>query len=134
MADQTEDEATIRKLVKQTNTAFNNHDAEGMAASGDEAIENWKGNRKGAAYFEYYSDLFKQQPRIKSNLLEEVGIIFLTPDVAIYKALMYNTGLVDKEGKPRPQWEWLGAWVFVKKDGKWLNTAFFSRPIEILSE
>ncbi len=130
MADQTEDEATIRKLVEQMNTAFNNHDAEGMAASWDEAIENWRGNRKGAASVEYYSDLFKQQPRIKSNLLEEVGIVFLTPDVAIFKALMDNTGLVDKEGKPRPQVKWLGAWVFVKKDGKWLNTTFFSRPTE----
>lgn len=113
-----EDEAAIRKVWEQTNAAFNNHDAEGMAANRDKINENWSGNRKGTAQTEYYSDLFKQQPRIKSNLLEEVGIIFVTPDVAIYKALMDNTGLVDEEGKPLPQLKWLGAWVFVKRDGK----------------
>lgn len=125
-----EDEVAIRKVWEQTQAAFNNHDAEGMAASWDKVLENWRGNRKGTAQKEYYSDLFKQQTRVQSKLLEEVGIIFVTPDVAIYKALMDNTGLVDKEGEPRPQVKWLGAWVLVKKDGKWLNAAFFSRPIE----
>ena len=128
--DTEEDEVAIRKVWEQNNAAFNNHDAEGMAASWDKASENWRGNQKGTALVEYYSDLFKQQTRVKSNLLEEVGIIFVTPDVVIYKALMDNTGLVDKEGKPRPQVKWLGAWVFVKRDGKWLHAAFFSRPIE----
>ncbi len=101
-----------------------------MAACQDKVWENWRGDQKGTALVNYYSDLFKRQTRIKSDLLEEIGIIFVTPDVAIYKALMDNTGLVDKEGKLRPQLKWLGAWVFVKKDGKWLNAAFFSRPIE----
>ncbi len=125
-----EDEAPIRKAWEQINAAFNNHDSEGMAAGRDKACENWKGDQKGSALVKYYSDLFKQQTRIKSHLLEEVGIIFVTPDVAIYKALMDNTGLVDKEGKPRPQVKWLGAWLFVKRDGKWLLAAFFSSSIE----
>ncbi len=43
---------------------------------------------------------------------------------------MGNTGLVDEDGKPLPQLNWLGAWVMVKKNGKWLNAAFFSRPIQ----
>ncbi len=79
---------------------------------------------------EYYADLFKRQPSIKSKHLEEIGIIFLTPDVAVYKARMDNTGLVDEDGKSLPQLKWLGAWVMVKKNGKWLSAAFFSRPIE----
>ena len=76
------------------------------------------------------ADLFKRQPSIKSKRLEEIGIIFFTPDVAVYKALMDNTGLVDEDGNPLPQVKWLGAWVMVKKNGKWLSAAFFTRLIE----
>jgi hypothetical protein len=74
--------------------------------------------------------MFKRMPSIKSNHLGEIGIIFVTPDVAVYKARMDNTGLVDEDGKALPQLKWLGAWVMVKKNGKWLSAAFFSRLIE----
>ena len=130
MTDQAEDEAAIRKVFEQINAAFNNHDAKGMFALVDESAESWDGSRKGAAQAEYYADMFKRMPSIKSNFLEEIGIIFLTPDVAVYKALMDNTGLVDEDGKPLPQLKWLGAWVMVKRNGKWLSAAFFSRLIE----
>ena len=130
MADQAEDEAAIRKVFEQINAAFNNHDAKGMFALADKSVESWDGSRKGAAHFEYYADMFKRMPSIKSNLLEGIGIIFVTPDVAIYKARRDNTGLVDEDGKALPQLKWLGAWVMVKKNGKWLSAAFFSRPIE----
>ena len=130
MADQAEDEAAIRKVFEQINAAFNNHDAKGMFALVDESVESWDGSRKGAANFEYYADMFKRMPSIKSNFLEEIGIIFLTPDVAVYKAFMDNTGLVDEDGKRLPQLKWLGAWVMVKRNGKWLSAAFFSRLME----
>lgn len=131
MADQSEDEAAIRKVREQQDAAFSNHDAKGMAAHLDPSAESWDGSLKGAAQLTaFYADMFKRQPDIKSDLLEEIGIIFLTPDVAVYKARRDNTGLIDKDGKPRPQLKWLGAWVMVKKDNKWLVAAFFSRPIE----
>ena len=131
MAVQAEDEAAIRKVWEQNQAAFNNHDAKGMAALWETSlVESWNGSAKGAARVEYYADLFKRQPSIQSERLEEIGIIFVTPDVAVYKALMDNTGLVDEDGKPLPQLKWLGAWVMVKKNGEWLSAAFFSRPIE----
>ena len=130
MAVQAEDEAAIRKAMEQKIAAFNNHDAKGMAALWDKSAESWDGSRKRAAQAEYYADMFKRQPSIKSKRLEEIGIIFFTPDVAVYKALMDNTGMVDEDGKPLPQVKWLGAWIMVKKNGKWLGAAFFSRPIE----
>ena len=130
MADQSEDEAAIRKVREQTNAAFNSHDAEGMAALRDPSAESWNSDIKGAAWVEHYADLFKRQPNIKAHCLEEIGIVFVTSDVAIYKARMDNTGLVDEEGKLLPQLKWLGAWVMVKKNSKWLVAAFFSRPIE----
>jgi uncharacterized protein (TIGR02246 family) len=128
--DQAAEEAAVRKAVEQMNAAFNNHDAEGMAVFWDETNENWSGNLKGVENKEYYSDLFKRHPAIRSELLEEIGIIFVTPDVAIYKSRRENTGYVDEEGKPLTQSrKSLMAWVQVKKGGKWMNVAFFSRPI-----
>ena len=131
MAVQAEDEAAIRKVWEQNQAAFNNHDAKGMAALWETSlVESWDGSAKGAARVEYYADLFKRQPSIQSEVLGEIGIIFVTPDVAVYKARMDNTGLVDEDGKPLQQVKWLGAWVMVKKNGEWLSAAFFSRPIE----
>ncbi len=131
MAVQAEDEAAVRKVVDQLIAAFNNHDAKGMGAHGDLSVgESWDGSGKWTAENEGMADLFRRQPSIKNKLLEEIGIIFFTPDVAVYKALMDNTGMVDEDGKPLPQLKWLGAWVMVKRNGKWLNAAFFSRPIE----
>ena len=130
MVDQAEDKAAIRKAMEQINAAFNNHDAKGMFALVDESSESWDGSRKGAAQAEYYADMFKRMPSIKSERLKEIGIIFVTPDVAVYKALMDNTGLTDEDGKPLPQLKWLGAWIMVKRNGKWLSAGFFSRLIE----
>ncbi|TFB11474.1 hypothetical protein E3V55_03660 [Candidatus Marinimicrobia bacterium MT.SAG.3] len=130
MADLGEDEAAVRKAWEQSQAAFNNHDAKMMAALSDQSNESWDGNRKWTAGADHMADLFKRQPSIKSKRLEEIGIIFFTPDVAVYKALMDNTGLVDEDGNPLPQVKWLGAWVMVKKNGKWLSAAFFTRLIE----
>ncbi len=131
MAAQAEDEAAIRKVLEQNQAAFNNHDAKGMAALSHQSGESWDGSRKGpAALLEFLQNQFKQQPSVKSKRLEEIGIIFFTPDVAVYKARMDNTGLVDEDGKPLPQLKWLGAWVMVKRNGKWFYAAFFNRTIE----
>ncbi|MEE8186261.1 MAG: nuclear transport factor 2 family protein [Nitrososphaerales archaeon] len=125
----TKQELLLREW-EQIDAAFDNHDAKGMGAFWDQSIESWDGSLKGAAEVEYYADLFKRQPSIKSKRFEEIGIVFVTPDVAVYKARMDNTGLVDEDGKLLPQVKWLGAWVMVKKNGKWLSAAFFSRHIE----
>jgi len=133
MAVQAEDEAAIRKVMEQMSVAFNNHDAKGMAALSEiSLVESWDGSYKGMAGSDNISmvDIFKRQPSIKSHILEEIGIIFFTPDVAVYKALMDNTGMVDDDGKPLPQLKWLAASVMVKRNGKWLSAAFFTRLIE----
>ena len=129
MADQSEDEAAIRKVFEQITVAFNGHDAEGIAAHWDPSLESWDGSRRGAAQFlEFYSDLFKRQPHIKGRS-EEIGIVFLTPDCAVYKSRIENTDLVGKDGELQPQlrWKWLGAWAMVRKDNRWLVAAWFSR-------
>ena len=131
MAVQAEDEAAIRKVVEQNQAAFNNHDPRGMGALAEISLgENWDGSYKWTAEADNMVDLWKRQPSIQNHILEEIGIIFFTPDVAVYKALMDNTGRVDEDGKPLPQVKWLAAVVMVKRNGQWLQAAWFTRPIE----
>ncbi len=126
-----EDEAAIRKVVEQVTAAFNNHDGKGMGALSEISLgENWDGSYKWTAESDNMVALWKQQPSIQNHILEEIGIIFFTPDVAVYKALMDNTGRVDEDGKPLPQVKWLAAVVMVKRNGQWLQAAWFTRPIE----
>lgn len=62
--------------------------------------------------------------------LDEIGIVFVTPDVAIYKCRDEVTGGLDADGNPRQPEKRLAAAVYVKKNGKWLWTTWFSRPIQ----
>jgi len=126
MADQAADEAAIREVVKQAIAAFNKHDAKGMAAFDVENIESWDGKRKGRKQISEFLASMKGQYK----QLDEIGIIFVTPDAAIFKEHGENTGGIDADGKPLPPQKALEAWVLVKKNGKWLAAAIFTRPIE----
>lgn len=126
VADQAEDEAAIRKMVEQERAAYNKHDAKAMASSMVENIEGWTGERKGRKQLsEYWA-----RDKVQSKPLDEIGIIFVTPDVAILKTRSEYSGMVDEDGKSLPPEKSLASWVLVKKNGKWLLAAFFNRPIE----
>ena len=131
-ADQAADEAAIREASKKIEAAFNAHDAKASVAMYDETIEMWDGTYKGRAeqekaYVEYFKSGLKNA---KMTPLEEIGIVFVTPDVAIHKMRREMTGMVDEDGKAMPDAKHIHARVFVKRDGKWLLAAYFSNPIE----
>jgi hypothetical protein len=132
MADQAEDEAAVRKVTEKRVAAFNAHDGKAYTADLDENYENWVGTIKGRAASEKNSGELFAGPwkNAKIELLDEIGIVFVTPDVAIYKCRYSGSGIVDEDGKAVPPYEFLWAGVWVKKNGKWLLTARFSRPIE----
>ena len=131
MADQAADEAAIRKLIEQDNEAFNKHDAKAMAVACAKNYESWNGKRKGPAAFEkMMAEYFANQKDVQAKELEVIGIIFLTPDVAIYKSRKQYTNRLDADGKPLPTGKILAASVFVKENGKWLWAADFDRTIE----
>ena len=106
--------------------AYNKHDFKAFAALHVEDFENWDGTAKGRASLEKLT----LPESFEAKLLDEIGIVFVTPDVAIYKYRFEMTGDVDAEGKPLPPTKRLSARVFVKKNGKWLHAAAFARPIE----
>jgi uncharacterized protein (TIGR02246 family) len=130
-ADQAEDEAAIRKVVEHIYAALQKHDAKAYTALCSENFETWEGEARGRAAIEkHLSDVFTNAKDIQYKLLEEIGIVFVAPDVAIYKERHEITGSLDADGKPVPPGKRLTARVFVKKNGKWLFSANFARPIE----
>ena len=128
------DEAAVRKANEQAMAAVNMHDAKAIgkavAALSTEDTESLDGTRKGRAAVEkYFSELFAGQ-HVHVKQLEEIGIHFVTPDVAIYRARVESTGWVGEDGKPRPPLKQLIAWVYAKQGGKWLTSMAFTQTIE----
>ena len=131
VADRTEDEAAIREVIEQSIAAFNRHDAKALYSSSIEETEDWSGTQKGRAALENsIAEWFEQQKAIQEKQKAEIGIIFVTNDVAIYKFNLEHTGMIDGDGNPLPPSQSLIAFVFVKKDGRWLKVARFASPIE----
>ena len=131
MAEQAEDEAAVRKATEQFMAAYNKHDVKAILALIDESCDNWPGTWKGRAGLQKrYEETFEQSKDTQVQLLEEIRIVFVTPDVAIHKFYEGYTGEFDTDGKPLPPGKGLRAYVYVKKDGKWLRGAMFWRGVE----
>ena len=128
---QSDDEAAIRKVVEQAVAAANQHDAKAATDLFTKEYENWRGSRKGrAAWEKFYAEFWKINQDSRHKLLDEIGIIFVTPDVAIYKGRDETLGGTDADGNPRLPLRELRAWVLVKREGRWLLAAGFTRPTE----
>ena len=122
-ADDAEDEKEIRKVYEQFLDAFNKHDAKAIAQLQDESYQVWEGGATGrAAAKKEYSTRFETQQGLKARILDEIGIVFVTPDVAIHKARV--------EVSSGESTKYLVANVFVKRDGRWFRSAVFSTAID----
>ena len=132
MADQAADEAAVREAMKQIEACYNAHDAKACAALMDEDFQNWEGTVRGRADAEknFFASQFEQSKDLEAKILEVIGVVFVTPEVAIHKFRYEVSNLLDADGKPLPPERALGASVFIKKGGKWLRAALFTRPIE----
>lgn len=123
--DQAAEEAAIRAVMDRMYAALDRHDPSGVVAEMDEVFETWEGDMKGlAAREKYWAGFFEANKNAKITLQDEIGIIFVTPDVAIFKARGEATGWGNQDR------EFLAASVLAKKNGKWLEVAAFNRPIE----
>jgi uncharacterized protein (TIGR02246 family) len=129
--DRTADEEAIRKVVEQVNTIHNRRDVKALVALFDETVEDWAGQTKGREAMEKnLTDLFACEKNRIQEELGEIGIVFVTDDVAIYKSRRVTTGTVDAEGNPLPPQKVMFARVLVKRDGRWYLAAWFGTPIE----
>jgi len=130
-ADQAEDEAVIKKVFKEYLSAFNTHDTTLIGAFHDVTFEHWKGIYKGKdGAQKSHEDMFSRQKDWRIEVVDEIGLVFVTPDAAIYKLRCQTTGIVDGNGNRLPPIKFLQAVVYVKRDNQWLRAATFSRDIE----
>lgn len=125
--DSMAEEAAVRQAIEQALAALNDHDAKALAALYVEDYETWDGEIKGiAAYQQYYSDTFEKQKGFKYEFQKEIGLIFLKPDVALYKGRGVFTDMLDDDGSALPPQEYRHAWILTKENGKWRIAALFS--------
>jgi ketosteroid isomerase-like protein len=124
------EEAAIRETMKTAIEGLNNHDIQAHLSTLTEDFETWSGRGEKNAREKYFTELWEWQKNVKYNVVEELGITFISPDVALYKARCESTGEIEKDGTPIPRNEWQGAWILAKKGGKWLIPAWYTRPIE----
>lgn len=130
VAGQVEDAAAIRELVAEGFAALNRHDAKAYVDLYAEDYENWTGVRQGrVALVDLYTTIWERQTDRQYELLEELGLVFVTPDVAILKGRSLTSGRLDRNGRPLPSLKRLVAWVLARKNGTWQYQAIFQRPI-----
>jgi hypothetical protein len=130
-ADQVADEAAIKTWAEELYAAYNNHDSTALLSLWVEDSESWDGTIKGrAAWEEYVAKLWGRMKGLELKLLDEIGIIFVTSDVAIYKFYDETSGYVGNDGRVVPPIKERNAAVLVKRDGKWLGVASFARRVE----
>ncbi len=124
------EEEAIRDTMKTSIDGLNNHDIQAHLSTLTEDFETWSGRGDKNTREKSFTERWEWQKNVKYNVVEELGITFISPDVALYKARCETTGEIEKDGTPLPTYKWQGVWILAKRDGKWLIPAWYSRPIE----
>ena len=124
------EEAAIRETMKTSIDGLSNHDIKAHLSTLSENYETWSGKGDLKTREQYFIKLWEWQKNVKYNVVEELGISFIYPDCALFKARCESTGEIEKDGTPIPRNEWQGVWILAKRDGKWLIPAWYTRPIE----
>ncbi len=131
MADQADDETAIRDVIKKINDAWNRHDVPAVVANFSKDWENWEGTWKGSATLEKeMAAVHERQPKHERKLLDEIGIVFISPSVAIYRGHVESINWIDENGKTLPTAKQRFARVFRKENGKWLAVASFRTRVD----
>ena len=121
--------ASIRSIAEQVYETVNNRDWDAHVALYAEEYEVWEESRDRATHKSRHEEAFEGQDDARYEIEEEIGLVFLTSDVAIRKTRTVASGLLDEDGKPLPPQRALAARVFVKKDGKWSVAATLTTPV-----
>ena len=124
------EKAEILETMKKSFGGLNNQDIQAHLSTLADDFETWSGKGDKNTREKSFAERWEWQKNLKYNVVEELGITFVSPDVAIYKARCETTGEIEKDGTPLPTYKWQGVWILAKRDGKWLIPAWYSRPTE----
>ena len=131
--DQAAEEAAVRNVLEGFKAAYNKHDAQAMPSFfSDEGIVLWRDDVTGGAAIEdVYTDMFDRNKDVRAEIVEDFGIRFLTPTVAVWRGVVEYTGLLGADGEALPPSTSQGALMIVKQEGQWRCAAMFEGPTEI---
>lgn len=125
VADRAQDETDIRDVIEQINAAYTRQDAKAMAPLLAEDFETWDGIKGPEAVSQAWAaekDRYRQ--------IEELGIRFLTDDVAIFRERGEAWDVADTDQQAPDTTQFIETWVLVKRNSRWLPTAFFYYPLD----
>ena len=126
VAQNAADEAAIREATKQIIETVNSGDLTVHLDLYTDPYETFTGSQDRAAHQQTHERL----KDLRLKMLDDLGVVFVTPDVAIHKFRQEVTGGVDDDGNTLPPSKSLNAEIYVKKGNKWMQKARFSRSIE----
>jgi uncharacterized protein (TIGR02246 family) len=122
------DEAAIRKILDARNAAYNNHDAESLAAAYAPDADLVTGTGRivsgRAAIERNYAESFAGVDKNAVVKTESAKIRFLTADTAILDLEGVTTGRADGIIKTH------ATWVYVRRSGEWTVVAIRATRIQ----
>jgi uncharacterized protein (TIGR02246 family) len=119
----------VRATFSEIISAFNAHDAERWASVMDPSFVNWPGDVRGAdEERRFIAAYFGRQRGTQYQQLDEIGLVLLTPEVALYRTYGEVRNAVDTNGQVQPPSRILEAWLFRKRGDNWRVAAYFTRP------
>jgi ketosteroid isomerase-like protein len=120
------EEKAIREVMEQIRDAYNRKDAKVMVATGDDRIYTFSTIIEGPEAIEsFFTSFFEGNETMKLNPLEDMGVHFLTPNVAVFMGRSEFANRVDEEGKPLPPREFIGVNHYVKRNGQWKRASAY---------
>lgn len=127
------EERVLSELWEQIRVLYDNRDAKAMADLFDDPMLMSGGVVKGRERIqEHWENFLGSLGDTQMNVLEELDLEFVTPDVAIHQAHIEFTNLPpDAEGHPQAPKQYWASNVLVKKDGRWMRKAAFLREITV---
>ncbi len=128
------DDQAIKAKLEEFKAAWDKDDAAGLAAvmTDDATLINpggvvAKGHDEIVKLLEHeHATMFKAT----TYTIKDVTVQQVTDDVVVADVSATITGMHKPDGSAAPDFDHHVAWVFVKKDGKWLGAA--ARPYQLL--
>ena len=123
--DQAAEETAIEKVIVDIFETWNRKDGKGMAAHFEDGTIYFAGEARRA---DYENAVNNRNPENNVQLIQDAGVVFLTPEVAIERRITEYAAEEGPDGGTSLVWNRTAS-VLQKKNGKWLVVAQFVVPM-----
>jgi hypothetical protein len=100
--DQAAEEAAIREATSLTIDTDDKRDIETHLSVYADPFIGLQAKLDRAAHTKIHTDIWAREKDFHLKLLDEIDVVFLSPDVAIHRFSQERTGRLDENGSPLP--------------------------------